>query len=223
MAPLCNRIGLVGPVPKRRSRLSLTNRRYGWNLGSLIEPNLKRQSNEWKHTDSPLAMEVCPTQCAVKVMFIVGYDNDGVILHHAVPPRQTVSAAHYWTFLHHHLRREFRRKREQLLGGIEPHHSSWQCKESHRCCCHGPLAPLAMGDSGTSTVLTRCESIRLRSLRQNERTTARGPVLHKRWTYPCYRAVNMEHQQRWTRWWCTTPPNIWQKLINKGDQYTEGT
>ena len=49
------------------------------------------------------------------------------------------------------------------LGGTEPHHSSWQCKVSHRCCCHGPLAPLAMGDSGTSTVLTRYDSMRLRS------------------------------------------------------------
>ena len=35
------------------------------------------------------------------------------------------------------------------LGGTEPHHSSWQCKESHRC-CHGPLVPLAVGDSVTS-------------------------------------------------------------------------
>ena len=41
------------------------------------------------------------------------------------------------------------------LGGTEPHHSSWQSKESERCCCCGLLAPLAMGDSGTSTVLTR--------------------------------------------------------------------
>ena len=67
------------------------------------------------------------------------------------------------------------------LGGTEPHHSSWQCKESHRGCCHGPLAPLAMGDSGTSTLLTRFESMRLRSLRQSERTTARDPVQYQRW------------------------------------------
>ena len=46
------------------------------------------------------------------------------------------------------------------ICGTEPHHSSWQCKESHRC-CHGYLAPLAMEDSGTSTVLTRYESMRL--------------------------------------------------------------
>ena len=74
------------------------------------------------------------------------------------------------------------------FGNTETHHSLWQCKKSHRC-CHGPLAVLTMGDSGTSTVLTRYESMRLRSLHQSERTTARDPVQHKRWTYPCYRVV----------------------------------
>ena len=47
-------------------------------------------------------------------------------------------------------------------------------------CCHEPLAPLEMGDRGTSTVLTRYESMRLRSLHQSERTTARDHVQHKR-------------------------------------------
>ena len=70
------------------------------------------------------------------------------------------------------------------IGGTEPHHSSWQCKESHHC-CHGPLAPLAMGDSGTPTLLTRYGS-----LRQSERTTARDQVQHRRCSCPCYRAVN---------------------------------
>ena len=46
-------------------------------------------------------------------------------------------------------------KKTTTLGGTEPHHSSWECKESHRCCCYGPLAPLEMEDYGTSTVLTR--------------------------------------------------------------------
>ena len=97
------------------------------------------------------------------------------------------------------------------LGGTEPHHSSWQCKESHHR-CHGPLAPLEMENSGTSTVLTRYEFMRLSSLHQSERATARDPVQHKRWTYPCYRAVNTEHQQRWTRWWFMTPS----KHLEKG-------
>ena len=34
------------------------------------------------------------TQCAVKVMFIVTYGMDRVILHHTVPLRQTVNAAY---------------------------------------------------------------------------------------------------------------------------------
>ena len=100
------------------------------------------------------------------------------------------------------------------LGGTEPHHSSWQCKESLHC-CHGSLASLSMGDSGTSTVLTRYESMRLRSLRQSERTTV---VQHKRWTYLCYNAVNMEHQQRWMHWWCTMP----YKHLAKGDKWGWG-
>ncbi|KAJ4450046.1 hypothetical protein ANN_01453 [Periplaneta americana] len=105
------------------------------------KPNLKRQSNEWKHPGSPRPKKVRPTQSAVKEMFIVAYDIDGVILHHTVPPRQM---------------------------------------ESHRCGCHGPLALLAMADSGTSTVLTRYASMRLRSLRQSERTTVRDLVQYQR-------------------------------------------
>ncbi|KAJ4431454.1 hypothetical protein ANN_20052 [Periplaneta americana] len=59
------------------------------------EPNLKRQSNEWKHPGSPRPKKVRPTQSAVKEMFIVAYDINGVILNHAVPPRQTENAD-YW-------------------------------------------------------------------------------------------------------------------------------
>ena len=41
------------------------------------EPNLKRQSNEWKHRGCPLPKKMRPTQCAAKVMFIVVYDIYG--------------------------------------------------------------------------------------------------------------------------------------------------
>ena len=88
-----------------------------------------------------------------------------------------------------------------------------------------PESPIAMAQEvhDSSTCLTPCivmkndgvlyhqessfypESMRLRSFRQSEWTIARDPVQHKRLTYPCYRAVNREHQQKWSRWWCTTP------------------
>ena len=103
------------------------------------------------------------------------------------------------------------------IDGWELNDFSWQCKNSYRWCCHGLLAKLAMGDSGTATVLTGYESMRLRSLRESERITARDPIQHKRWTYPCYRSVNTEHQQRWKRWWCTTPSKPLAKVINKGN------
>ena len=37
------------------------------------EPNLKRQSNVWKDPGSPHPKKMRPTQCTVKVMFIVTY------------------------------------------------------------------------------------------------------------------------------------------------------
>ena len=163
--------------------------RYQWEnndfLGRIIvmdeiwahscEPNLKCQLNECKHPASPLPKKVRSTQYAVKVMFIVAWDTDGdntapcctskadgkccLLLH--VPATSPLSSAQEKTL---------------TLGDTEPHHSSWQCKESHSGCCHEPLAPLAMGDSGTSTILTWYEAIQLWSLRQSERTTARDPV-----------------------------------------------
>ena len=49
---------------------------------------------------------------------------------------------------------------------------------------------------------------------QSERTIARDVVRYKRWIYPCYRIVNMEHQQRWTYWWWT----MLSKHLAKGDK-----
>ena len=48
---------------------------------------------------------------------------------------------------------------------------------------HGPLMQLALEYSGTSAVLIRYESMRLRSPRQSERTTERDSVQHKRWNF----------------------------------------
>ena len=214
MASLCSHTGHVEPVPKGRWRFSWTNRRYGGNLGSLIEPNLKCQSNEWRHPSSPRPKKMHPTQSAVKVIFIVAYGIDGIILHQAVYLQGRrlmlpITARSCGTNF-------VQRSGEKMtLGGTEPHHCSWQCQESQCCCCCcGTLAPLEMGDSRTSTVLTRYESMRLRALRQREITTAKDTVQCNRWTYPCYRVVNTKYQQRWTRWWCMMPS----KHLAKGDK-----
>ena len=108
------------------------------------------------------------------------------------------------------------------LGDTEPRHSSWQCKESHRC-FPGLRALLTMRDSGTSTVLTRHESMRLRSLRQSERTTERNPVQHKRCTFQCYRAVNTDINKDGRADGVQRLPNIWKNVINKRGDYMEAT
>ena len=104
-----------------------------------------------------------------------------------------------------------------ILGGTETHRSSWQRKESHRCCCHGPLEPLTMENSGTSPVLIRYDSMRLLSLRQSERTTARAwdntrDELIRAMVWSILN-INKDGRAGGAR----RLPNIWQKMINKGE------
>ena len=49
-----------------------------------------------------------------------------------------------------------------------------------------------------STSVFSRESMLLRSLRQSEKTNARDPVQHKRWTYSCCGVA------RWRKWMCCT-------------------
>ena len=42
----------------------------------------------------------------------------GEILHHSVPPRETLNTIYYCTFLNHHLRPELSRKRRHLVVQI---------------------------------------------------------------------------------------------------------
>ena len=105
------------------------------------------------------------------------------------------------------------REKTTTLVGTEPYHSSWQC-ESHRC-CHRPLAPLAKGDSGISTVLTRwVHAITISSPKWKNHCEEPGATQEMNLSILIYRTVNTEHQQRWTRWWCTTPS----KHLAKGDK-----
>jgi len=79
------------------------------------EPHLKRQSNEWRHYRSPRKSKARQNPSNVKVMMIVVYDCDGVILTHTVPLQQTVSAQYYCSFLEHNLRPALRKKQRHFL------------------------------------------------------------------------------------------------------------
>ena len=63
------------------------------------KPGLAHTNLTWKPGSSH-SKSVHPTQWAVKVMFIVAYDIDGVILYYGIPSRQTLNVAYYFTSLH---------------------------------------------------------------------------------------------------------------------------
>ena len=113
------------------------------------ELNLKRQSNEWKHSGSPRPKKVHPAQCALKVMFIEAYDKR-VLLHHTVPPRQTVKRYLLLQVPAAPLSSSAQKKKLRHLVVQNP---IIHVNASSHTAAAGPLAPLEMGNSGTSTVL----------------------------------------------------------------------
>ena len=77
------------------------------------EPELKRQSAEWRHEGSPQSQKFRHNTSPVKLMVILVCDAQGVILCHFVPHGETVNAQYYAEYLQNHLRRAVRRKRPQ--------------------------------------------------------------------------------------------------------------
>jgi len=63
------------------------------------EPEIKRQSNEWRHYGSPRKTKVRQNPSNAKVKLIFTYDGAGIILTHAVPQHRTVTGQHYSVFL----------------------------------------------------------------------------------------------------------------------------
>ena len=62
---------------------------------SLYEPESKEQSTMWKTLESPSPKKFKVSHSTKKQMFIMFFDIHGVILSHAVPQVQTVTANYY--------------------------------------------------------------------------------------------------------------------------------
>jgi len=84
------------------------------------EPEMKGQSNEWRHYGSPRETKVRQNPSNAKVMAILAYDSAGIILTHVVPQHKTVTGQYYADFLEHHLRRALRKKIPHFLGEKTP-------------------------------------------------------------------------------------------------------
>ena len=60
-----------------------------------FNPETKRQSAQWKHSDSPPPKKFRVSASAEKMMVAIFWDSDGVILTHCVPQGTTVTGASY--------------------------------------------------------------------------------------------------------------------------------
>jgi hypothetical protein len=69
---------------------------------------LKSQSKEWKHQNSPRLKNAWESKLKIKVMFIVFFDCRGIMHHNFVPEGLTVNSAFYMEVLKH-LRHRVRR------------------------------------------------------------------------------------------------------------------
>ncbi|KAK3715190.1 hypothetical protein RRG08_040039, partial [Elysia crispata] len=90
---------------------------YSW------DPETKRQSGEWRDSDEPRPEKVRRKQGALKVMHMIFFDMNGVILRWPVPIGTTINAQYYKKVLQDKLRPAIRKKRPGLLeSGILFHH-----------------------------------------------------------------------------------------------------
>ena len=79
------------------------------------QPKLKRQSNEWRHNDSPRSKKYRQEQDSFKVMFIVAYGFDCDLVTHSVPAGNRVNGA-YCNYFLEHLRSAVRAVKVQISG-----------------------------------------------------------------------------------------------------------
>jgi histone-lysine N-methyltransferase SETMAR len=77
------------------------------------DPEIKRQSMQWKTTNSPRPKKVRMSKSKIKTMLIVFFDIQGIIMTQYVPPGQTVNQTYYIELLTK-LRGKIRRKRPEL-------------------------------------------------------------------------------------------------------------
>ncbi|KAK3796147.1 hypothetical protein RRG08_018148 [Elysia crispata] len=92
---------------------------YSW------DPETKRQSAEWRGFDEPRPEKVRRKQGALKVMHMIFFDMNGVILRWPVPIGTTINAQYYKKVLQDKLRPAIRKKRPGLLeSGILFHHDN---------------------------------------------------------------------------------------------------
>ena len=84
------------------------------------DPETKRQSSQWKHTDFPKPKKARQSKSTHKLLMIPFFDSTGMIYMHWVPTEQTVNKEYYVEVLRE-FRKRFGRKRPALFKSGQWH------------------------------------------------------------------------------------------------------
>jgi len=90
----------------------------------MFSPETKRQSAQWKHTDSPPPKKLRVSASAEKMMVAMFWDVEGVILTHCVPKSTTVTGQTYEDVLRTKFLPALREKRPKKVAAVFFHHDN---------------------------------------------------------------------------------------------------
>jgi len=90
----------------------------------MFNPEIKRQSAQWKHTDSPPPKKFRVSASAEKMMVAMFWDSEGVILNHCVPKSATVTGQTYEDVLRTKFLPALRETRPKKVAAVFFHHDN---------------------------------------------------------------------------------------------------
>jgi len=87
----------------------------------MFNPETKRQSKQWKHSDSPPPKKFRVGAFAEKILYSIFWDQKGDILSYPLPKGMTITGACYRDILKNHLLPAVAEKRPELVGNFILH------------------------------------------------------------------------------------------------------
>lgn len=117
-----------------------------------FNPETKRQSAQWKHTDSPPPKKFRVSASAEKMMVAMFWDSDGVILSHCVPKGTTVTGTSYENILKNKFLPALQQKRPGKAARVLFHQDNapahranvtqrFLCENNFEVISHAPYSP----------------------------------------------------------------------------------
>lgn len=117
-----------------------------------FNPETKRQSAQWKHTDSPPPKKFRVSASVEKMMVAMFWDSDGVILTHCVPKGTTVTGASYENVLKNKFLPALQQKRPGKAARVLFHQDNapahranvtqrFLCENNFEVISHAPYSP----------------------------------------------------------------------------------